>query len=293
MKETIRLLRPKQWIKNLFVIAPIFFGGSMFDWYAVAESVVTFIAFSFAASAVYCLNDIRDIDDDRRHSEKCHRPLPSGTVSVRQACCIMTVMAVAALLTTLLLSPQSRGGVAGVIAAYLILNALYCLKLKQYAIIDVCTIAIGYILRVVAGGIATGIQLSHWLVMMTFLIALFFALAKRRDDVVRMEATGEAPRANTGQYSLTFINDAINIVCAVTMVCYIMYTVSPEVVTRFNCKYLYLTSLLVLLGILRYIQITVVEKRSGDPTKVFYHDHFTQLIAVAWMASFLLIIYFS
>ncbi len=126
---------------------------------------------------------------------------------------------------------------------------------------------------------------------MTFLLTLFLSFAKRRDDVLRMNETGEAPRKNTIRYNTTFINQAITITAAVTLVCYIMYTVSPEVLERFNTEYLYLTSILVLIGLLRYIQLTVVDKKSGDPTKILLHDHFTQAVVVAWGASFAIIIY--
>ncbi len=173
------------------------------------------------------------------------------------------------------------------------LNLLYSIKLKQYAIIDVCIVAMGFVLRILAGGMASGIVLSHWIVLMTFLLTLFLSFAKRRDDVVRMQKTGVAPRKNTHRYNLTFINEAINLTGAITIVCYIMYTVSPEVVNRFDTQYLYLTSFFVILGVLRYIQLSVVDNKSGDPTEVALNDRFTQLTILAWTISFFLIIYLS
>ena len=142
-----------------------------------------------------------------------------------------------------------------------------------------------------AGGLATGITLSKWIVLMTFLLTLFMSFAKRRDDVIRMEATGEPPRKNTIHYNLTFINQAITITAAVTLVCYIMYTISPEVIAQFGNENLYLTSVFVLVGLLRYIQIAVVEKKSGNPTKVILKDRFVQLVVAAWFVAFILIIY--
>ena len=126
---------------------------------------------------------------------------------------------------------------------------------------------------------------------MTFLLTLFLSFAKRRDDVLRMQQTGEAPRKNTIRYNLTFINQAITITASVTLVCYIMYTISPEVVARVGTDYLYLTSIYVLLGLLRYIQITVVDEQSGDPTKMMLKDRFTQLIVLLWGLTFLVLIY--
>ena len=179
----------------------------------------------------------------------------------------------------------------GIILFYWCLNICYCMKLKQYAIIDVCIVAFGFVLRLLAGGMATGVVLSKWIVLMTFLITLFMSFAKRRDDVLRMEKTGEAPRKNTSRYNLTFINQAITITASVTLVCYIMYTVSPEVIERFHTDNLYLTTVFVLVGLLRYIQIAVVDQQSGDPTKILLRDRITQFIVVGWLIAFLFIIY--
>ena len=290
MKKTLLLIRPQQWIKNGFVLIPMFFGGRLLNADDVIASVVTFFAFSFAASAIYCFNDIVDVDADRRHPVKCHRPIASGAVSVPTAYALMAVLA---LLSALLLFflPQRAGETAGIVAFYFLLNMAYCIWLKRHAIIDVCTVAFGFVLRILAGGMACDVAVSNWLVLMTFLLALFLSFAKRRDDVLRMNETGEPPRRNTIRYNLTFVNQAITITGTVTLVCYIMYTVSPEVVSRFHAPYLYLTSIFVLVGLLRYMQLTVVDEVSGDPTKILLRDRFTQAIVVAWIMSFLLIIY--
>ena len=290
MKKTLLLIRPQQWIKNGFVLIPMFFGGRLLNADDAIASVVTFFAFSFAASAVYCFNDIVDVDADRRHPVKCHRPIASGAVSVPTAYALMAVLA---LLSALLLFflPQRAGETAGIVAFYFLLNMAYCLWLKRHAIIDVCTVAFGFVLRILAGGMACDVAVSNWLVLMTFLLALFLSFAKRRDDVLRMNETGEPPRRNTIRYNITFVNQAITITGTVTLVCYIMYTVSPEVVSRFHAPYLYLTSIFVLVGLLRYMQLTVVDEVSGDPTKILLRDRFTQAIVVAWIMVFLLIIY--
>ena len=290
MKKTLLLIRPQQWIKNGFVLIPMFFGGRLLNVDDAIASVVTFFAFSFVASALYCFNDIIDVEADRRHPVKCHRPIASGAVSVPTAYALMVILA---LLSALLLFflPQRAGETAGIVAFYFLLNMAYCLWLKRHAIIDVCTVAFGFVLRILAGGMACDVAVSNWLVLMTFLLALFLSFAKRRDDVLRMNETGEPPRRNTIRYNLTFVNQAITITGTVTLVCYIMYTVSPEVVSRFHAPYLYLTSIFVLVGLLRYMQLTVVDEVSGDPTKILLRDRFTQAIVVAWIMSFLLIIY--
>lgn len=290
MKNLIRLIRPKQWIKNLIVLLPVFFGGALLHPSAIYAGLITTLSFSFAASSIYCLNDIIDIEDDKHHPIKCNRPLASGDISIPQGYTLMVLMLILSMASTFLLYDHQLE-TAGVIAFYWLLNIGYCLKLKQYAIIDVCIVAFGFVLRVLAGGISTSIHLSKWIVLMTFLLMLFLSFAKRRDDVVRMNETGHAPRQNTIRYNLTFINQAITITSSVTLVCYIMYTVSPETIQNFHTDYLYLTSVFVLVGLLRYIQIAVVDKKSGDPTKVILRDRFTQLIVLAFGLAFLFIIY--
>lgn len=293
MKSNLfKLIRPHQWLKNVFVMIPMFFGGSLLDPSDIRASVITFFAFSFIASSVYCFNDIIDVDADRRHPVKCKRPIASGAISVKSAWALMALMFLLSAGMVCLLDTYTHVIQVGlVILVYYILNILYCSKLKQYAIVDVCIIAFGFVLRVLAGGFATDIVLSNWLVLMTFLLTLFLSFAKRRDDVLRMNETGEPPRKNTIRYNLTFINQAITITASVTLVCYIMYTVSPEVVNRFHSDLLYLTSVFVLLGLLRYIQITVVDKKSGDPTKMMLRDRFTQCVVLLWALTFLVLIY--
>ena len=292
MSSILKLIRPQQWLKNVFVMIPMFFGGSLLDPGDIRASVLTFLAYSFIASSVYCFNDINDVEADRRHPVKCKRPLASGALTMGAAWGLMALtLALAAAFTAMLGGKEHILKVGGVLLFYYIMNLCYCAKLKQYAIVDVCVVAFGFVLRVLAGGFATDITPSKWLVLMTFLLTLFLSFAKRRDDVLRMNETGEPPRKNTIRYNLTFINQAITVSASVTLVCYIMYTVSPEVVARFGSDMLYLTSVFVLLGLLRYMQITVVDKKSGDPTKMVLRDRFTQLVIAAWALTFLVIIY--
>ena len=292
MKDILRLIRPKQWLKNVFVLLPVFFGGSLLNVHDVYAGIITFIGFSFTASSVYCFNDLIDRDSDRRHPVKCKRPVASGAISVGQAYGLMALMLVLSVLVLFLFLPsENRLPVLMVVLGYYVLNLAYCAELKKHAIVDVCIIAFGFVLRLLAGGQATDIVLSNWIVLMTFLITLFMSFAKRRDDVLRMNETGEAPRKNTIRYNLTFINQAITITASVTLVCYIMYTVSPDVQAQWNTPYLYLTSVFVILGLLRYIQITVVDEQSGDPTRIMLNDRFIQIDVLLWALSFLIIIY--
>ena len=292
MRETLLLIRPKQWAKNVFVLLPMFFGRQLTDPATLQSSLLVFAAFSFIASSVYCINDLIDVEADRQHPVKCKRPIASGAVSRKQGWLLTVVMALLSAATVLTLSSHIWQ-VLAVLAGYYLLNIAYCTRLKNYAIIDVCVIAFGFVLRILAGGVATGISVSRWLVLMTFLLTLFLSLAKRRDDVLRMNATGKAPRKNTIRYNLTFINQAITITASVTTVCYIMYCVSPEVVAAFGTPNLYLTTIFVIIGLLRYIQLAVVDEQSGDPTKIVWKDRCTQLVILAWLSSFLFLIYLS
>lgn len=191
IRHIIKVARPSHWIKNLFVFLPVFFGGGLLNTTDAIAAALAFMSFSLAASAIYCLNDIIDVEADRAHPVKCHRPIASGAISIPQAYTMMAVsMALSVMLMFLL--PEGQWKTICVIAAYFVLNVAYCLRLKQYAIIDVCIIASGFVLRILAGGYATGVQLSKWIVLMTFLLTLFLAFAKRRDDVLKMNETGRA-----------------------------------------------------------------------------------------------------
>lgn len=287
--SAIRLIRPEQWVKNCFVFLPMFFGGKIFDGACWGSSVISFIAFSLMASAVYCINDISDVEADRIHPEKRHRPIASNEISIGRGV-VLAVLLVACSLGICLISPH-RIEISAIILTYLVLNIAYTFKLKQFSIVDVFIISIGFVLRVICGGVASDIPLSPWIVLMTFLIALFMAFAKRRDDVVILENAGQKARRNIGEYNLTYLNITLGLLAGVTIVCYILYTLDPEVQTRLGSRYVYSTSIFVLAGILRYLQITIVNSRSGSPVKIVLHDRFIGVCIVLWIALFVVLIY--
>ena len=269
---------------------PLFFGGALLHWQQAKASLIAFAAFSLAASAIYCLNDVIDAPSDRQHEKKRTRPVASGQISPTKALIIATFLSIAAIVLPLL-TLQNGWKVAAVITAYLLINVAYCLWIKQIAVVDVCIIAFGFVLRLLAGSLATDIILSQWIVLMTFLVTLFMALSKRRDDVIRYDSTGVILRKNITRYNIQFLNQAITITATVTIVCYIMYTVSPEVIQRFHTHYLYLTTIFVIIGLLRYIQLTVVDNRGGSPTHIMLHDIFLQIVILLWILTFFLILY--
>ncbi|MBP5339413.1 MAG: decaprenyl-phosphate phosphoribosyltransferase [Prevotella sp.] len=288
----LHLLRPRQWVKNCFVFLPMFFDGRITDLQSLAGGVVGFASFSLAASSVYCLNDVLDAEQDRAHPVKSARPIAAGILKKQVGVAVALACAVGAFLLCLLL-PNWLAVLqaAGIVLLYLAINVLYCFKLKHIAVIDVFIIATGFVLRLLYGGVAGGVSLTHWIVLMTFLLALFLAFAKRRDDVGIYIQTGQAPRENVVRYNLAFMDQSLGIVATMTMMCYILFTVSPDVVSRFGSSYLYLTSVFVLAAIIRYLQLTIVDHLSGSPTKIVFGDRFIQLCIVGWILSFILIIY--
>ena len=292
MKNIIQLMRPQQWLKSTFVFLPLFFDQKILSGTELVNALFAFFSFSFAASSIYCLNDIIDIESDKLHPKKCKRALASGKVSKAQAYIVMSVLMIAAIAIPLVgFKERTMVELVMITALYITMNVAYCIVLKKIAIVDVFTIAAGFVMRVAAGGIAAGIWISQWIVLLTFLLALFLAFAKRRDDVVFFNQSGTKTRSNISRYNLEFLNSAISIVGTMTMICYIMWCVSDEVIKRMGTDLLYLTAVFVLMGIMRYLQITIVDTKSGSPTKVMFKDRFIQLCIAAWIITFIVLIY--
>lgn len=291
MIHYIRLLRPLQWLKNTFVFAPIFFSNNLLKPEFFWPTLVVFASFCLVSSSIYCFNDLRDVEADRQHPKKCHRPIASGKVSVRGGYAMMLLCLIGSFALLPLARSVNTPYLLIIVAGYWLMNIGYCIRLKQIAILDVTIIAVGFVMRVLVGGLATDIWISHWLVMMTFLVTLFLAFTKRNDDYRIYEQTGIKPRVSITGYNKTFINEATAIIASVTLVSYIMYTMSPEVIERMGTRYVYLTSGWVLAGLLRYLQNMIVYGLSGSPTKSLVKDHFIQFCIFGWLASFFVIIY--
>ena len=280
-------MRPHQYIKNLFIFLPLFFALKITDTELLSNAFLAFIAFSLTASAIYTLNDYHDIEEDKQHPKKKKRPLASGAITKLEAIFIMIVLFFAGFA---LMASFSLNAIA-ILSVYIIINILYSFYLKHVAILDVTIIAIGFVLRLVIGSVVTGIVLSMWIVIMTFLLALFMALAKRRDDVLIYLDTGKKMRKVIDGYNLQFLDTAMAIMASVVIVAYTIFTTSAEVVKRFHSEYLYLTALFVILGIMRYLQITFIMEDSGSPTKIVLKDRFLQLIIISWLVAFIWILY--
>ena len=287
MKDYIQLLRPHQYIKNLFIFAPILFYLGKVEFIAYEKVFFTFILFSIIASSIYIFNDINDIHEDRKHPSKKYRPIASKKISIQNAKKLFYLLAVVGLGFSFLLDTK----LFFIFVLYFLLNIFYTKKLKHISIIDIFIIATGFVLRLFAGSVVSDIALSKWIIIMTFLLAIFLALAKRRDDVM-LALKGEKTRKNIDGYNLEFINSSMVLMSGVVIVSYILYTVSEDVVAKLHTKNLYLTSFFVILGILRYMQITFVEQKSGSPTKIVLKDRFLQLTIFFWLISFFVVIMF-
>jgi 4-hydroxybenzoate polyprenyltransferase len=287
MSSIVKLMRPHQYIKNFFIFLPLFFASRITDTPLLFQTIVAFIAFSLVASAVYILNDFQDINDDRQHPDKKHRPLASGDISTPQAVIIMVLLFFTGTALMVSISYQSLA----ILLVYVIMNIAYSFSLKHVAILDVTIISIGFVLRLFVGSAAASIPLSIWIVIMTFLLALFLALAKRRDDVLIYLNTGKKMRQVIDGYNLQFLDAAMAIMASVVIVSYIMYTTSTEVIERVQSKYLYLTALFVILGIMRYLQIAFVKNDSASPTRIVLKDRFMQLTLLGWITTFAWLLY--
>jgi len=281
-----KLLRIEQWAKNLFIFIPSFFFGDFFNFEVLLPLVVAFFSFSLVSSAIYILNDYRDIEADQAHPKKRERPLAAGEISKNSGLAIMIVLGVCGLVTGLLIDPWFLG----ILIAYIIINVGYSYGLKNIGILDILMIASGFLLRTISGGVVADVVVSQWLIIMIFLLALFMAIAKRRDDLIIGENSGVLVRKSVKNYNLDFVNSCMTMVASIIIVAYLMYTISDEVIARLGNHVVY-TSVFVIAGLMRYLQITLVEKNSGSPTKLLYKDSFIKITLVSWVLSFFWLIY--
>jgi 4-hydroxybenzoate polyprenyltransferase len=280
-------LRPKDWAKNLFLFIPVFFAGELYNFDKIKLTCWGILAFCCVASSIYIINDYRDIEDDKKHPEKHKRPLASGAVSKTAA----VIVAIILIITGFSIAWFIRDKFVFILGIYFVLNLGYSLGLKTIPILDIIIVAIGFVLRIKGGSVITMIALSEWIVIMVFLLALFMAIGKRRDDVLLKISSGTDMRKAVKGYNLEFLNILLALVCAVIIVAYFMYTMSPETIKHMGTYRLYYTCLFVLGGIMRYLQIIYVTAASGSPTKILYKDRFIQVVIILWVVSFYFILY--
>ncbi len=294
MTKFFTLLRVEQWVKNLFVFLPLFFSGNFLNTELFFKSCVAFVVFSLASSTIYIINDYADAESDRQHPDKKNRPIASGAISKKTALGIATLLIGLIISVLLFLTAglqQNIGKFAIVILAYLGMNLAYTFRLKHVAIIDVCLISIGFVLRVMAGGYITEIPISQWAILLTFVLALVLALGKRRGELINAQISGKTRRSLDG-YNVQFADIALSISVTLAIISYLMFTVQPEVQNRFGNKIFY-TFIFVVFAFLRYLQQTLVHNRTESPTKIIYKDRYIQATLILWVVSYFLLIYYK
>ena len=285
--QLIRLLRPRHYLKNLFVFLPLFFSGEFHQTSLLAGTALAFVSFCLISSSVYVFNDIMDRNDDRNHPVNKNRPIAAGRIRVPVAYIIDIFLTAAAFLIAYFVNIH----VFYVILGYKLLNIAYSTGIKNIPIFDMMVIAVGFVLRLYAGSEAAGIYLTEWIIIMTFLLSMLIAIGKRRNDVVYLEKEGILLRSSARNYNLKYLNFSMIILSSVVLVAYIMYTRDPVTISRVDNDNLYITSFWVIAGILRYLQLIFVTESTQNPVMLLITDHPLKIIIAGWLISFLLFIY--
>src|SRR5262245_10360406 len=280
-------LRPAQWTKNLLVFAALIFAQRLFDPAAVVRSFVAFVIFCALSGVVYLINDVADRENDRRHPLKSRRPIAAGDLPVSAAVAAATAIGAAAIGAAFMVGSR----VGAVAAGYVALQLLYSGPLKHIVIIDVLTLAIGFVLRAVAGAVAIDVSISHWLFVCTILLALFMGLAKRRHELVLLADGAITHRPILGEYSAYLLDQMIAVVTASTLIAYIFYTISPETEQKFGTSWLGLTIPFPLYGIFRYLYLVHRREGGGSPADLLLNDRPLLACVTLWVVAVVLIIY--
>lgn len=266
---------------------PAFFAGIITEEGVFLDLLWVFISFCLTASAVYIMNDVRDREFDKMHPRKSARPIASGAVSPKTGFAIGAIL----LAIGLALAFWTNTTIGMFVLVYFAINILYTLFFKNVALVDLAFIAAGFLLRVFSGGECSQVEVSSWLVIMLFLMSLFMGLAKRREDALVFAETSKETRINAKSYDIRFIDSALSVIAAVIIVAYILYSISPEVEERTGSQFTYTTSFFVVFGMLRYLHLAIAEKKGGSPIEALLKDRFLQVVIIAWLALFYVLLY--
>lgn len=280
-------LRPKHWIKNLFIFLALIFGKKLLVFPANLKTVIAFCLFSLAASVVYLVNDIIDIEKDKIHPTKRLRPIASGKVSIRQATITAFILGILSIALAFMLDVYF----GYIVVIYLVFNFIYSKILKEVAIIDVFCIGCFFLLRIISGGVVIGVELSHWIIIMTVLLALFLGFNKRRQELKLLERGATHHRPALTKYNLYFIDQMIAITASSIVIAYTLYTVDARTVREFGTKSLMFSIPFVYYGVFRYLYLIHKVKRDGDPTAILLSDRKMQINLMLWVIVCITIIY--
>lgn len=287
MKKYLQLIRTKQWIKNLFIFAPLIFSRQLTNVNDLFTVFLAFLAFSLSSSAVYIFNDINDIESDKLHPIKKYRPIASGELTIKIAIIIM-VFLIGGIAVTMVLFNNSF---IAVLISYILLNVLYTIKLKNVVIIDLMAIAAGFMLRVVGGAVVISVYISSWLILATLFISLFLAVMKRRSelDITQMDSPGT--RKVLSEYSFNFIEQIVSISAAGVIICYALYTVSERTIREFNTEAMIYTTVFVVFGIFRFMYLVYKKSKGENATEIMLTDAPMIINILLYIISIIIIVY--
>jgi len=284
----IELIRPKQWIKNLFVFAPILFAGQLLNFPLLFQSIIAFFAFCGVSSSVYVLNDIIDVESDRAHKKKRYRPIAAGDVSVKQAKIIFVIL----LIITSLLCLKLNFLFILTIVFYFINNLLYSFKIKNVVLLDVFSISAGFILRVIGGAVAIDVGVSSWMIITTIFISLFLGISKRRAELSGPNQENlEKQRKVLSDYDVVFVDQLNTVAATGTIISYALYTVSEKAISSFHSDKLIYTTPFVIYGIFRYLYLLHQKNLGESPTQIVTKDIPIIINSLLWLLVCAVIIY--
>ena len=290
MKRTALLLlsmRPKQWTKNVLLFGGIVFSRHLFEADSFVRALLGFFVFCVLSGFVYVLNDVTDVEKDKKHPEKQDRPIASGALAPAFALPASAVLAALALLVAFYLSP----GFGLVSLLYVVIQVLYSYVLKNLVMLDILTISAGFVIRALAGAIVVNVEFSSWLIACTIFLSLFLAIAKRRHELVTLGDNAIAHRFILQEYTPQLLDQMISIVTASTIMAYTLYTMSPETAKKFGTQYLYVTVPFVLYGLLRYLYLVYCREMGGSPAQILLEDTPLIIDILLWIACILILVY--
>ncbi|MCJ7508864.1 MAG: decaprenyl-phosphate phosphoribosyltransferase [candidate division Zixibacteria bacterium] len=287
LKDILSVMRPEQWVKNLILFAGVIFSENLQNTNMLLKVLIAFAFFCLLSSAGYVINDTLDFKQDSQHPVKANRPIASGRLKRPQGVFLACFLAVVSLAGSYVINPNFFI----VALVYLSLNICYSLFLKHVVIIDVMVIALGFVLRAVAGAVVINVDISSWLVVCTILLALFLGLGKRRHELVLLEGKADAHRRILTEYSLGFLDQMIAVVTSSTVVAYAFYTLSPEIIQKLGTRYMALTIPFVLYGIFRYLYLIHQKEEGGSPAKALLTDKPIIIDILLWLVAVILILY--
>jgi len=289
IKNIIRAMRPHQWTKNFFIYAALIFSQNIFNLPLLLKTTIAFSAFCLISSALYIFNDLKDLEEDKLHPLKSKRPIASGKIKKSTAILVIIVLSLLGFSAAFALNKNYFI----ITLVYFLLQVSYSIKLKHIVILDVFVVALGFLIRVVAGGLAIEVSLSSWLLICTILLALFLALSKRRHELVLLEDEASEHRPILEEYSPYLLDQMIAVVTASTVIAYCLYTISEETVTKFGTTNLIFTVPFVLYGIFRYLYLIHQKSEGGSPEALLVKDKPLLIDIFLWIGAAVVILYLS